>query len=490
VGGAPFRRIGGAAGITYVVLVAIENFDVLDTPSYDSSVGEIVAAYVDSEGELAITTVAGTLALFAYVVAAVALLSVVRDGDRERDEAWSIVGLAGAVAGPAVGAVVVGLQATLVLRADEGLSPEMVRLLHDVRLGMQAVAGLPVSLFLVGMAMAGLRGRSLPRWLAWSALAIGAASLVSSTLGFAGSNAARAVLVVTLGVAAAWLLAASVWLLLRESEQARVDSAWLTTARLLAGTVAVAAGVSGAALVLFPDSTREYFSWGLVPPTLAALIGGFYLASSLVYARAVPAPWSELWIMVVGIVALSLPVLLATLSHLEVFDFGRLQAWAWVVLFAAFPAAATATLVGVGRPERHRGDPADDRFHPLALRALTAGVAIGLAAVSLVLWIDPDGSGDAIVPFTPSPLGGRVLGGWTFLLALLAGWIVVHGRVAGSRLAALAMAAFPLGALVAGLRTADELQADSDRLVYFLGILAWFGVGVALVRNGRRDYMP
>jgi hypothetical protein len=104
-----------------------------------------------------------------------------------------------------------------------------------------------------------------------------------------------------------------------------------------------------------------------------------------------------------------------------------------------------------------------------------------------MLWIDPDGSGEAIVPFTPSPLGGRVLGGWTFLLALLAGWIVVHGRVAGSRLPALAMAAFPVGALLAGLRTADELRPASERVVAFLGLLAWFAVGLALLREGGRD---
>jgi hypothetical protein len=487
VGGAPFRRIGGAAGIAYVVLVAIENFDVLETPGYESSTGDVIAAYVDSESKLAITTAAGTLSLFAYVVAAVALLSLVRDGDRARNEAWSVVGLAGAVAGATVGAVALAFQATLVLRVDDGLSPDVVGLLHDARLGLQTVAGLPVSLFLVGVAVAGLRGRSLPRWLGAAGLGIGAISLVCSTLGFAGSDALRAVVIVTLGLAAAWLLVASVWLLLRDWDRARGESAWITTARLLAGTVAVAAGVSGAALVLFPASTGEYFSWGLVPPPLAALIGGFYLASSLVYARAVTAPWDELWIMVIGIVGLSIPVLVATLAHLDVFDFGRLQAWAWVILFAAFPLAATATLAGAGRPRRHVGPPGDGPYYPVWTRALTAGVGVALAAVSLMLWIDPDGSGDAIVPFTPSPLGGRVLGGWTFLLALLAGWIVVHGRVQGSRLAALAMAAFPLGALVGGLRTAEDLRPASDRAVYLLALLAWFAVGLALIREEHRS---
>lgn len=73
-GATSFRRIGAFAGIAYVVLVAIENLDVLDLPTYDSTVAEVIEAYNSSEARLAITTVAGTLALFAYVVAAVALL--------------------------------------------------------------------------------------------------------------------------------------------------------------------------------------------------------------------------------------------------------------------------------------------------------------------------------------------------------------------------------------------------------------------------------
>ena len=104
-----FRRVGACAGVAYVVLIAIENLDILDSPGYGSSVADIVGTYRASDDRLAITTVAGILALAAFLVAAVTLWSVVRERADDRD-AWSVVGLGGAVAAPAVGAIGLVLQ--------------------------------------------------------------------------------------------------------------------------------------------------------------------------------------------------------------------------------------------------------------------------------------------------------------------------------------------------------------------------------------------
>ena len=53
--------------------------------------------------------------------------------------------------------------------------------------------------------------------------------------------------------------------------------------------VVVAAGASGALLIVAPGSTQRYFSWTLRPPAAAALIGGF-LASAGVFGWALTLP--------------------------------------------------------------------------------------------------------------------------------------------------------------------------------------------------------
>jgi hypothetical protein len=78
-------------------------------------------------------------------------------------------------------------------------------------------------------------------------------------------------------------------------------------------------------------------------------------------------------------------VLTLTLVHPEVFDFGRLHAWAWVVLFAGF-ALLTGWLLVAGSDELETEDPM-----PLAsgTRAALALIALLLGALALALWIDP-----------------------------------------------------------------------------------------------------
>ena len=144
--------------------------------------------------------------------------------------------------------------------------------------------------------------------------------------------------------------------------------------------------------------------------------------------------------MVAGIVPLSVPILVATLAHLEVFDFGRLAAWVWVILFAAFPVVAIAVLVGapaVGREPRGAG------VVPTAVAVFT-----GRRSRSC-LWIAPT-RGAGFLPFDPAPLSGRVLGGWTLLLAFLA---VSSKR----RYPALALVCFPVAALIAMARSFGDL---------------------------------
>ena len=130
-----------------------------------------------------------------------------------------------------------------------------------------------------------------------------------------------------------------------------------------------------------------------------------------------------------------------TLAHVEAFDLGRLQAWAWLVLFAGF-AATTGTLL-VRAPRGRGPGPA----LPAAARVALAAVgAVALAASGVALWIDP-------AAFGLPALGGRFAGSWVAMLATFAGWAAAADRRAEARLPALALLALPAGALLAAART-------------------------------------
>jgi hypothetical protein len=262
----------------------------------------------------------------------------------------------------------------------------------------------------------------------------------------------------------------------------RTRTGGLTPARAGFAAVVVAAGVSGLALLIWPDETGEFFSWGLGPPPLASLVGGLYLASAVTFAVAVRLPWRYSRSLVAASVALTAPTLISTLVHLDVFDFGRWQAVAWLVLFSAAPVFWTAMLV-VNR--------ADVPGHETRVRVRWPGAAVLLAlavllvVLAIVLWADP-AAGVRMLPFEPSPLGGRFIGSWSAFLAVMATWAAL--RPAEAKLPLIALIAYPAGALVAGLRSLPDLSPPDARWAYLavLGIAAFTFV-LRLLLAGSRD---
>lgn len=234
--------------------------------------------------------------------------------------------------------------------------------------------------------------------------------------------------------------------------------------RFLLGGVALAAGVTGVVLLTSPADTAGYFSWELEPAPLAALIGGSYVASLLVFGVALRASWVEVRGLAIGTLALTLPMLVSTLTHLGVFDFDRWQAWGWVALFIASPLAFGTVIL------RLRGEAEGSGGWPAPWAMLVAGVlAVMLLAVAVLLWIDPARVAGTLFPFELPPLGGRVLGCWVSFLAFLAGWIATHTREE-SWIPAFGLTAFSVGALVGAVVTLDDLQPAGIYLAV-LGVL-------------------
>jgi hypothetical protein len=418
------RRITGAAALGYVVFAAIENMGLLDAPRLGASAAEVEAAYADVALGV-VTTIAGAWSLGCYLVFA---------GLAARR--WVAAAVAGA--GLALGGVVAA--ALLVGGGDPELS--------DLQLQLRYAAGPFMALVLFDVADA------LPRALRVS----GRALVVPLALTPLALASLEPLAQAAFAAQAAWMWAAGLWL-------AVGGSGFVRRAAFL--MLVVAAGMVGLALLIVPGATGAFFAWGLKPEPLAAFAGGIYVASAAVYAVGLRAPRRQAQPLVVAASVLSVSVLAATLAHAEVFDFGRLQAWAWVALFAAFGVVTTA--LAVGGPWRREGGPA----LPALARGLAAVAATALWAAAVALWIDP-------AAFSLPPLGGRFAGSWAAMLAVLAAWPAVRGRADEARLPALALVAVPAGALAAALRT----TAEPGYVVALLVLLAAGVVVLSAARDG------
>ena len=420
---AKLDRLAGAAGLGYVVLAGVENMELLRAPLPGASASEIRAAYAD--GALAAATcAAGAISLLLYAAFAIALTRGAGPRPRHRRAAL----LAG-IGGPLVALAAIVVSMPLVAGAD--MSDAGVESAFELQWTLRMLAGPLLALFLCCLGSRVARAVAVP--LALAPVLPPEVALVAFSL-----NAL---------VIWAW----SLRLLLGRAELVR-RAAFLM--------LVVAAGAVGVALLALPGATASFFAWELAPESLAAFAGGVYVGSAALYAAGVRASRSEARPLVAGAVVLSVSVLAITLLHIDKFDLGRLQAWAWLVLFAGFAATTGALLVTGERPARGHG-----------AAGLDAGAARGGLRCA-------DGDRDRALDRTrrPRPLGGRFAGSWTVMLGFLAGWAAVANRREEARLPALALIALPAGALLGAVRT---LEADP---AYVAGLALLIACGLAVLR--------
>ena len=404
-------RAAGAAGLAYVVLAGVENMEVLRAPAHDAGAADIRAAYAD-QALAAVTALAGCVSLAAYALFAVALA------------ARRAPVLAAAIAGPLL--ALAGIVAAVPLVLGTAGSDDAVRDAYALQRDLRLLAGPCMALVVLAVAARG----ELPRRLALAGRPL-AAALALTPLALTGAGTGSATVI--FGLHSLWLGAVSLWLLGGPSLTPRER---LRHGAFLA--LVVAAGGVGLALLAVPQAAGAFFAWELAPAPLAAFAGGAYVGAAVVYAAALRAPALPARSLEAAAVVLSVSVLAITLTHLDPFDLGRLQAWAWLVLFAGF-SAITTTLALTGRREQH-----GTRRLPATVRAGFGAIAGVLLATALVLWVAPPG-----LP----PLGGRFAGSWAAMLATAAAWPAATGRRDDALLPALALVALPAGALAAGLRS-------------------------------------
>lgn len=210
--------------------------------------------------------------------------------------------------------------------------------------------------------------------------------------------------------------------------------------------------------------TGRLFAWPIEPPLTAAFLGANYWAAFFLAILSAREPvWARARITyAVSLVFTSL-TLLATLLHLDKFQFERANGWLWLVVYVVVPPWLMVLYVlqrraAGGEPERTA--PLERRLLPvMALQALVV-LVIGVA-----LWVSPSRAG-SLWPWALTPLTARAVGAW--LLALATGlavtiWERDWQRV---RVAVLTYVAAPVFQLVA--------------LARFHSTLGWHGAGAWL----------
>ncbi len=388
-----------------------------------------------------------------------------------------MVGLVGGIGGPALAAVALAATAILVANGGTGLSDDSARSLFDLAQLCRLASGAFVVLFLLGYGVAALRSRALPVMLAGAACVLAPVFILGPIAALTEDPALRIVVAIAFGLQTPWIFCASLWLALADGVGAAVF-----VRRAAFVLLVIAAGLVGLALLAVPGATGRFFSWNLQPEPLAAFAGGVYVGSAAVYALALVRPWREVRGLVAGAVVLSVSVFVASVAHRDVFDFDRVQTWAWFVLFAAFGVVTVALLVAGG--EEQTANPQAPL--PAWSRALLAASAALLAALAIALWVDPAGL-TSPSPFELSPLGGRFAGAWVGLLAVVAGWAAGHGFADEAWLPAVALVALPFGALLAALRTLPDLEPAGAAAAYVGALVLVLGSGVAVLGTTRRS---
>lgn len=250
--------------------------------------------------------------------------------------------------------------------------------------------------------------------------------------------------------------------------------------------VAVVAGIAGTVMLVAPEDTDRYFSWPIGPPPLAALVGGFYLASAVTFGLlAVRRDWPASRGICFGILAFTLPTLAATVRHRDLFDWGRWQALAWVALFVGSPLAFSSFLY-LQRGQRSAAGnafPSWARAIHAALGAVYAALAVGLLSAPGRLQADAS-------PFRLPGLSGRFIGAWCAFLAVVA--LFAAGRLHRHEAAfpTLALVLWPAAGIIAAIRSLDDLQPSGRRAAYLVFLVALTVAAVAAAAGGRQLREP
>src|SRR5437899_7711210 len=176
----------------------------------------------------------------------------------------------------------------------------------------------------------------------------------------------------------------------------------LTATRIVLWGAGALAVVAGPVLFLFPNDTGSYFAWKIGNPLTPNFMGANYLAGAGAVWAATLNRWSIARVIMPAIIVFGVTQLVATLLHLDIFNWSHPVAWAWLVVYIVSPIGAIWVFVTEERHPHRQATPRGPAI-PTVARIVLAGFAATSAAVGLALFIAPTSVG-AHWPWSLTPL--------------------------------------------------------------------------------------
>jgi len=212
MGNSRWERIGAAGGIVFVVLQMASQALIQvggAEPPFDAPAQTIVAFFMARDSQLfALGDYLSTLSLIAFLWFLGSLWAALCRGEGEPAWLSFVTAASGVVLAAAVSAG--GGWPLAVFRRDEGLDPQIARLLFDQ--GNFAFANAWVMLASLSLAtgVVSIRTGALPRWLGWAGVVI-AGGLLAARAVWASSG----LVFIPFGLCYLWLIAISIVLIRR-----------------------------------------------------------------------------------------------------------------------------------------------------------------------------------------------------------------------------------------------------------------------------------
>lgn len=246
------------------------------------------------------------------------------------------------------------------------------------------------------------------------------------------------------------------------------DDRILPLTRLVAGVTVFVLIFAALILYFFPAKLHSWLPWDIQPNLTAAFMGAGYLGGGYQLLFSVfEKRWHRVMNGFLPIVLFSLFMLIATLLHLDRFNFSQFSAQFWMALYILapifFPLAWIRNRVtDSGAPE------VSDAVVPLLLRIAFTVIATGLLLFSVVTFIIPVPT-IQYWPWKLTPLTARVLAGWFSLLGLGGLLIARETRWSGWRLSIQSIFLWDIFVLLAVFLYREDLTNSTAPL--FLGLV-------------------
>jgi uncharacterized integral membrane protein len=250
---------------------------------------------------------------------------------------------------------------------------------------------------------------------------------------------------------------------------------------------AVLALIAGVMLFIGAAETDRFFAWTIEPPLTAAFMGAAFWAALVLLAWAAnQREWVRSRTALPAVFLIAVLLLVATLIHLDKFDFDSLFGWFWLTVYVIVVPLLAVLIWQQNHRQRHQPHPSQSGLRPSApgqipgagevprserplpawLRlalSLQAGAMLGIGAALFAFGTDAA----SLWPWELTPLTARAIGAFLCGFGIAAAFAVREDdldRLRGSALSYAALGALEL--LAVAIHSEDLSGSDLEQGLY------------------------